>query len=230
MPDMAESMQEASSGGGTASGSGVAGDPIMTGRRGSGLGLGIVFVVAMALTLVGAVVVRQFQPAVGSRAAAKVPLVTIGDAAPDFSLQDSQKEKRDPPIRLSSVFAKGPVVIIFHGGLTCPPCIQNLAEIARRYEEFKIAGIQVVAVGPDPVGADARDEILSFPPFPFLLLSDADRKAARAYGLESSEIGFHEGVFVVDKEGKIRMAKRADEAAGEVSELLNAGKAALNPG
>ena len=149
-----------------------------------------------------------------------------GDLAPDFSLQNSLKEPSDPPISLANLLDHGPVIIVFISGLNCPTCMQHLTDIAHRYDEFKNARIQVVAIGPDPPGQSARDALVAYGSFPFLLLSDPDQKTATAYGLASPDVGFLEGTFIISPTRSLAFAKAGTGPVGDISELLQSGKAA----
>lgn len=149
----------------------------------------------------------------------------IGTVAPDFSLQDVQKQDGSPSLTLSRAVESGPVVIIFHRGLHCPICTAHLLQISERMAEFTRAGVQVVAIGPDtPAEADVSLDTVGTIKFP--LLSDAGDKTARAFGLESSLHGLQHGTFVVDGARRVQFAGKSDEPVGTVEELLKLGKAA----
>jgi len=170
-------------------------------------------VLALGIALMG----RHFLPT-----PAKVELVGIGDRAPDFTLRDAQKDERAEPVTLSRLVQKGPVVVIFHIGLHCPDCAQQLLAIAARLEDFKAAGIQVVAISPE-TPEETRVGIENYGAFPFFLLSDPDNQVARAFGMESPDRGFLDGAFVVDQDRRIRLAERTIEPFSDLSQLLNVG-------
>jgi peroxiredoxin len=188
-----------------------------------GWGSRIVPFVPIVLALATAIAIRQYQ----FHAPPKTPL-EIGDKAPDFSLRDAQKEEGSEPVALSRLVDRGPVVVIFHRGLLCPVCMQHLQELAGQIADFRDAGIQVIAIGPD-TRDEAREAIEIYGAFPFLLLSDPDDKTALAYGLEAPEGLILDAVFVVDRERRIRLAEKSNEPVGKASELLAAGKATTSP-
>jgi peroxiredoxin len=158
----------------------------------------------------------------------KVEPIAAGAPAPDFSLRDAQKDERADPVTLSRLVQKGPVVIIFHIGLQCPICAQNLLTYAARMDDFKKAGIQVVAISPqDP--AETRATAENWGGFPFPLLWDPDNKTARAYGLEIPDYGFLDGAFLVDKDRRIQLAERSNEPFGDISRLLETGTGSKSP-
>ncbi len=159
----------------------------------------------------------------------KSDAVDASPPAPDFSLRDGATVEGDDLVTLSHLVAQGPVLLIFHIGFYCPPCVEHLRKIADHIDEFETAGVQVVAISPDSPD-DIREAILSWGEFPFPLLSDRDNAVARAYGLETNDGMFLHGSFVIDKQRRIRFAGRSADPVGEVSELLDAGEKAKSRG
>lgn len=158
----------------------------------------------------------------------KVAPIALGAPAPDFSLRNAQKEDHADPVTLSRLVQTGPVVLIFHIGLQCPVCAQNLREYAARMDDFKKAGIQVVALSAqDP--ADTRIGVENWGSFPFPLLWDPDNVTARAYGLETPDGGILDGAFLVDQNRRIQLAERSNEPFGDISRLLELGTKSKSP-
>ncbi len=184
--------------------------------------MGTTFFAAFILTFAIALITRQMQ----SPIAVQATTLSVGDTAPDFSLLNCLKEKTDPPITLSALLKNGPVALIFISNMACPPCMQHLAELSTHDAEFKAAGLQLVAIGPDPVGSEARDNLLSFPNLPILFLSDQSDQTAKAYGLRQPGGMIMEGTFVVGKARKLFFANPSDGPSGEATELLAAAKSA----
>jgi peroxiredoxin len=101
----------------------------------------------------------------------------VGAKAPDFSLPDP----RDKVIRLSSLLAKGPVVVTFYRGGWCPFCDLQLRAYQGVLDQIHDLGAELVAVSPqtpDYALSDVEKKALTFP-----VLSDARNAVARAYGL-----------------------------------------------
>lgn len=77
--------------------------------------------------------------------AADEPGLSVGTIAPDFSESVSDNEN----IVLSELYAKSPVVLVFYRGGWCKFCNIQLQEYQQRIEDFKSAGIEVIAVSID---------------------------------------------------------------------------------
>lgn len=104
-----------------------------------------------------------------------------------------------------------PVLVIFFLGRGCSHCIEQLSAFAPMYEEYKKAGIEILAVSTDTLGGleetYALDEAKGGTgnPFPFPLASDHKLKyfkSWRAYD-DFEKMALH-GTFLIDGEGKIR--------------------------
>ncbi|HZB88946.1 MAG TPA: peroxiredoxin-like family protein [Terracidiphilus sp.] len=100
-----------------------------------------------------------------------------GQHAPDFTLPDAHGSA----ISLSSLLAKGPVVLSFYRGEWCPFCNLELHAYQQVLPEIKALGATLVAVSPEKpdLGLLATEKnSLTFP-----VLSDLGNTVARAYGL-----------------------------------------------
>jgi peroxiredoxin len=148
----------------------------------------------------------------------------IGTQAPDFQLRDIQADGNAQPLVLSQLCHNGPVVIIFHRGLHCPICVVHLQEFSSRISEFKAAGIQVLAIGPDTLD-EGRENVQAVGAFPFPLLSDPQDATARAFGLQVPAGYCQDGAFVIDPQRRMVVAQKSLEPVGDPAELLAAGKA-----
>jgi peroxiredoxin len=134
-------------------------------------------------------------------AESKVP--HVGAVAPEFELPDAHGGK----VSLAEARKKGPVLIVFYLGYSCPRCVAHLTELAARKQELDGYRTQVLLVGPDSV-EDARGSIESFGDIPFAMLCDPEEGVAKAYGLVDKEILYH-GLFVVDQGGKVQFAVKS---------------------
>jgi peroxiredoxin Q/BCP len=73
--------------------------------------------------------------------------------------------------------------------------------------KFERAGIQPFGV--NPAGVDAHEKYAAKFKFPFALLSDPERNAARAFhALKDDDKGIQRSVYVVAKNGTIAFAQR----------------------
>jgi len=174
--------------------------------------------------------------------------LTIGDNAPDLTLPDHTAQQ----IRLSSLWHDQPLVLIFVRHLGCPLCRGHLAQVRDQIQRYKDAGAELAAVTMSPAVelAPFREEFQ----LPFRLLSDVERAAYRAYGLQrggllavagpgmwkrgwSSWLSFGagrvvgdpyqmSGSFVIGADGLIRWAHYAKSSAdwGETADQIAAVK------
>lgn len=71
--------------------------------------------------------------------------VKKGDTAPDFSLRSSD----GTIVTLSSFRDKQRVLIYFHEGLTCDPCMQQMPEVDKYASEFEKMNVKVLHIALD---------------------------------------------------------------------------------
>lgn len=100
-----------------------------------------------------------------------------GEAAPDVTLPDAHGR----PVRLSDVWRKGPLVLVFYRGGWCSYCSLQLREWHRRERALQRLGATLLAVSPQtPENSldTADDNRLGF-----TVLSDSVLEAANGFGL-----------------------------------------------
>jgi peroxiredoxin (alkyl hydroperoxide reductase subunit C) len=132
-------------------------------------------------------------------------LPRINDPAPDFEAKSTQG-----PLKLSDY--KGKWVVLFsHPADFTPVCTTEFVEFARRSEEFKGRGAQLVGLSVDSVPAHIAwirnieghfGVKIDFP-----VIADLDTKVAQQYGLihpGASETATVRAVFIIDPEQKVR--------------------------
>jgi peroxiredoxin len=105
----------------------------------------------------------------------------------------------------SSSYQGKPVVVIFYLGFGCLHCAEQLQKFAPAAEEFRKAGIELVAISTD------RQELLSRAyedleqGFPFPLVADPELNVFRKYRcFDDFEQQPLHGTFLVDGQGRIR--------------------------
>lgn len=103
--------------------------------------------------------------------------VAAGRIAPPFALEDMSGKL----FASHQLLAKGPLVVIFLRGISCPFCSVDLASVEQSAASLRESGASIVAIVPEPA-ADVRTSLsgreVSFP-----VLSDANGDVAEAYGL-----------------------------------------------
>lgn len=137
------------------------------------------------LVLVGPAGAADVQPAVGHH-------------APDFTLRDP----RGKAVQLSRVQADKAVLLNFWA-TWCPPCREEMPTMERAYRDYKVRGLEILAVSIDAgreASVAARVKLfmaelgLTFP-----TLLDLDAEVARAYRLRGLPT-----TFLIDRKGVIR--------------------------
>lgn len=102
----------------------------------------------------------------------------MGDAAPDFTLPDSQ----GGTFVLKDALAKGPVVLTWFRGEWCPFCNKQLVGLQERLPEFEAAGATVVAISPQNM--DHTQATVTKDSVKFHMLSDEGFKVGEMYGVK----------------------------------------------
>lgn len=137
-----------------------------------------------------------------------------GQAAPDFSLYDSDKNK----VSLSSLKGQNVLLLFFPQAFT-GVCTAELCGVRDNIGLYQHANATVLGISVDSIftlGKFKADQQYNFP-----LLSDFNKEVSRAYGsIYEDWILDMKGVskrsaFVIDKEGIIRYAEVL-ESAGDV--------------
>ena len=151
---------------------------------------------------------------------AVTPRLSIGDAAPDFTLLDADGR----PVTLSSLRGSKVVLYVYPAAAT-PGCTKQACDFRDNLQLFVDAGWQVVGLSPDKPAklAAFRDaEALTFP-----LLSDPDKDVLTAYGAYGEKqlygktvVGVIRSTFLLDEHGVVTSASYAVKATGHVARLL----------
>jgi thioredoxin-dependent peroxiredoxin len=142
-----------------------------------------------------------------------------GDAAPDFSLPDTDGTE----VSLSSLRGQR-VIIYFYPAAMTPGCTKQACDFRDSLSSVAAAGFAVLGVSPDSPAklAKFRDrDGLNFP-----LLSDPKHEVLEAYGAYGEKmlygkksVGVIRSTFVVGPDGKIEKAQYAVKATGHVARL-----------
>ena len=140
--------------------------------------------------------------------------LSAGDAAPDFTLPDSDTDS----FSLSDALEDGPVVVLFFPGAFTSVCTTELNTVGNDHKRYQDLGAQVVGISTDSPFALA--EFKKANDFPFRLLSDHDASVSEAYGakydndftpMKLDRIA-KRAAFVVGPDGTLRSAEVLDNA------------------
>ena len=145
----------------------------------------------------------------------------VGDAAPDFSLNDQNGQA----VSLSQ-FKGRRVVIYFYPKDDTPGCTKEACNFRDQWSVF--AEQQIVVLGISKDGATSHGKFIAKYDLPFTLLTDPEPCAVAtaydSYGLKKfmgkEYMGMMRHTFVVDPEGRIEKAYTKVKAETMADEIL----------
>ena len=142
--------------------------------------------------------------------------IDVGDPAPDLTLATHAGDD----VSLADYRGKQAVVLFFYPKDGTPVCTKEACSFRDAYEDFVEAGAAVIGVSGD--SASRHEAFAASHRLPFLLISDADGRVRRAFGVPKS-MGLFPGrvTYVIDREGIVRHVFNSQFAAERhVSEAL----------
>ena len=150
-------------------------------------------------------------------------MLALKSKAPDFTLPD----KNGNGVSLSD-FLGQKVVLYFYPKDNTPGCTRQACAFAGLYRQFEQKGVQVIGVSKDSVASHVK--FAEKYNLPFILLSDPELKAIKAYGVWQEKklygkvsMGVVRTTFIIDEQGNIAdiMSKvKPDTNAAEILEKL----------
>ena len=150
-------------------------------------------------------------------------MLEINMKAPDFCLEDKNGEK----ISLSKFLGKK-VVLYFYPKDNTPGCTRQACAFAGLYSEFKKRNIEVIGISKDSVASHIK--FAEKHNLPFVLLSDPELKAIKAYDVWQEKkmcgkvsMGVVRTTFIIDEQGnieKIMPKVKPDTNALEILEFI----------
>ena len=145
------------------------------------------------------------------------PISAEQRVAPDFKAETLDGRK----IELSKLLKDGPVLISFWA-THCKPCIQELRDIKKSYDEFEKKGFKLLAISQDgPRSISKVRNLVSSLRWRYVVVLDTDMSISRKYQV----LGIPH-IVLIDKNGKVTYThttyrKGDDEIIKEkISELL----------
>ena len=130
--------------------------------------------------------------------------VEVGSEAPDFTLNDSNREK----VTLSSFRGQKSVLLVFYPFAFSGVCTGELCQVRDELADYQNDKVQILGVSVDPaftLKAWSKDQGYEFP-----LLSDfwPHGDVAKAYGVFNEGGGMaNRGTFLIDTNGIVQFAE-----------------------
>lgn len=146
-----------------------------------------------------------------------------GMKAPDFVLKNQDGQE----VRLSDFIGKK-VVLYFYPKDNTPGCTRQACAFSNAYNTYRQKGIVVLGVSKDSV--DSHRKFADKYGLPFILLSDPDLVAIKAYGVWQEKVmcgkkgfGVVRTTFIIDENGaieKVMPKVKPDTNADEILQYL----------
>lgn len=147
-------------------------------------------------------------------------MLEIGMKAPDFALNDKDGNK----VSLSDFLGKK-VVLYFYPKDNTPGCTRQACAFAGAYKEFKEKNVEVIGISRDSVASHVK--FAEKHNLPFILLSDPELEAIKAYGVWQEKklygklsFGVVRTTFIIDEAGNIEKVMKKVKPDTNAAEIL----------
>ena len=138
----------------------------------------------------------------------EIKILKVGDKIPEFELDVYLPEKKDfGKIRFSDVFKKGNwLILFFYPADYTFVCPTELADVGKKYAEFKKEGVELVSLSSDThfvhYAWAGSEKLLSDIKYP--MGSDPTHIVSMAFGVYDEASGRAlRGTFIIDPDGKL---------------------------
>jgi peroxiredoxin Q/BCP len=125
--------------------------------------------------------------------------VKLGDSAPDFSLPNQWGQV----VRLKDIIGKNNIVLYFYPRDNTPGCSREAAAFRENHKIFR--DLEAIVLGISTGSIESHCAFSTSHDIPFYLLSDADGRVSKQYGVKPT-LWLTPGrvTYVIDKEGFVR--------------------------
>lgn len=147
-------------------------------------------------------------------------MLNEGMKAPNFTLYDKDNKE----VSLSDFLGKK-VVLYFYPRDNTPGCTRQACAFAAAYEDFKRKDIAVIGISRDSVAS--HEKFAKKYDLPFILLSDPDLTAIKAYDVWQEKklygkvsFGVVRTTFIIDEEGNVKKIMKKVKPDTNAAEVL----------
>ncbi len=148
-------------------------------------------------------------------------MIKIGEKAPNFCLSD-----KDGNIISLDDFLGKKVVVYFYPKDNTPGCTRQACAYAGIYNEFKNKNVEVIGISKDSIASHIK--FAEKYDLPFILLSDPDLEAIKAFGVWQEKknygkisMGVVRSTFIIDEKGYIEHVIPKAKPDTNANEILN---------
>lgn len=140
----------------------------------------------------------------------------VGDVAPDFTLLDQDGHS----VHLADELGDKPVVLVFYPRASSPICTKQMCSLRNEWADL-VGKVKIFGLSYDPP-ADLK-KFIERDKLPFTLLSDPDKKAAKAYGV-AGMFAAARVTFVIGTDKRIKAVIDSIAATSHASQVLEAAR------
>lgn len=152
-------------------------------------------------------------------------MLETGTRAPGFVLPDD----RGKDTSLADLLKDGPLILYFYPADFTPGCTREACDLRDLHTQILSAGLRVVGISPQSV--DSHRRFREEHSLPFTLLSDEQKTAVRAYGVDGPlGIGVRRATFLIDRRGFVIDSVLADLRVARHREFVERAIAARQAG
>ena len=148
-------------------------------------------------------------------------VLTIGDKAPDFEVNNQNSEKT----KLSDFKGKK-VVLYFYPKDNTPGCTAESCNLRDNYQQLKAAGYEILGVSPD--SEKSHQNFIKKYELPFTLLVDTEKDILQKYDVWKEKsmygrkyMGTVRTTFIIDENGKIERIINKVNTKDHTNQILN---------
>ena len=148
-------------------------------------------------------------------------VLTIGDKAPDFEVNNQNSEKT----KLSDFKGKK-VVLYFYPKDNTPGCTAESCNLRDNYQELKAAGYEILGVSPD--SEKSHQNFIKKYELPFTLLVDTEKDILQKYDVWKEKsmygrkyMGTVRTTFIIDENGRIERIIEKVNTKDHTNQILN---------